>query len=94
MKLTDSLDLDLSLESDEDDNLKDLTDSKLILNEFKLFPCSSRISLVPFRTFRGPLFPKPVTGQDLFFAVSYSKPALRGKLISGHWVPLKRRLWC
>ena len=23
-----------------------------------------------------PLFPKPVTGQELFFAVSYSKPAL------------------
>ena len=34
------------------------------------------ISLVPFRTVRGPLFPKPVTGQELFFAVSYSKPAL------------------
>ena len=26
--------------------------------------------------FRGPLFPKPVTGQELFLAVSYSKPAL------------------
>ena len=26
--------------------------------------------------FRGPLFHKPVTGQELFFAVSYSKPAL------------------
>ena len=24
----------------------------------------------------GPLFRKPVTGQELFFAVSYSKPAL------------------
>ena len=46
--------------------LKDLKDSKLILNESKLFPWSSRISLVPFRTFRGPLFPKPVTGQELF----------------------------
>ena len=34
------------------------------------------ISLVPFRSFRGPLFPKPVTGQELFFAVSYSKLAL------------------
>ena len=33
--------------------------------------------MVPFRTFRGPLFPKPVTGQELFLAVSYSKPALR-----------------
>ena len=26
--------------------------------------------------FRGPLFPKPVTGQELFFAVSSSKVAL------------------
>ena len=56
--------------------LKDLKDSRLILNESKLFPWSSRISLVPFRTFRGPLFPKPVTGQELFLAVSYSKPTL------------------
>ena len=32
--------------------------------------------MVPFKTFRGPLFPNPVTGQELFFAVSYSKPAL------------------
>ena len=46
------------------------------VNESKLFPWSSRISLVPFKTFRGPLFSKPVTGQELFFAVSYSKPAL------------------
>ena len=48
------------------------TDSK----ESKLLPRSSRISLVPFRTFRRPLFPKPVTGKELFFAVSYSKAAL------------------
>ena len=59
--------------------LKDLKDSKQILNESKLFPWSSRISLVPFRTFRGPLFPKPVTGQELFFAVSYSKLGLGQK---------------
>ena len=32
--------------------------------------------MVPFRAFKGPLFPKPVTGQELIFAVSYSKPAL------------------
>ena len=56
--------------------LKDLKGSKLILNVSKLFPWSSRISLVPFRTFRGPLFPKPVPCQELFFAVSYSKLAL------------------
>ena len=56
--------------------LKDLKDSKLILNESKLFPLSSRISLVPCRTFRGLLFPTPVTDQELFLAVSYSKLAL------------------
>jgi hypothetical protein len=28
------------------------------------------------RSFRGPLLLKPVSGQALFFAVSYSKPAL------------------
>ena len=57
-------------------HLKDLNDSKLIINESKLFPWSSRINLVPFRTFRGPLFPKPETGQELFLAVSYSKLAI------------------
>ena len=56
--------------------LKNLKDSKLILNESKIFPWSSRISLVPLRTFKGPLFQKPVTDQELFFALSYSKPAL------------------
>ena len=56
--------------------MKDLKDSKLILNESKLFPWSSKISLVPFRTFRGPLFPKKVTGQELFLAVSYSESVL------------------
>ena len=33
-------------------------------------------SLESFRTFRGPLLHKPVTVQELFLAVSYSKPAL------------------
>ena len=56
--------------------LKDLNDSKLIINESKLFPQSSRISLIPFRTFRGSLLPKPVTGQELLLAISYTKPAL------------------
>ena len=32
--------------------------------------------MVPFRIFRGPIVLKPVTGKELFFAVSYSKPAL------------------
>ena len=34
------------------------------------------ILYLPFRIFRGPLFHKLVTGQEPFFAVSYSKPAL------------------
>ena len=34
------------------------------------------ISLESFRSFRGPLFRKTATGQELFFAVSYSKLAL------------------
>ena len=33
--------------------------------------------LAKFRTFRCSLFSKPVTGHEHFFAVSYSKPALR-----------------
>ena len=36
---------------------------------------SYTISLESFGSFRGPLFPKPVTGQELFSAASYSKPA-------------------
>ena len=42
---------------------------------------SFRISLEPFRSFRGPLLYKPVTDQELFFAVSYSKPALVNKKV-------------
>ena len=53
-----------------------MKDSKLILSESQLFPWSSRISLVPFRTFSGPLFCKPVTSQELFWAISYRKLAL------------------
>ena len=56
--------------------LKVSLESKLSVNESKLFPWSSRFILIPFRTFRGPLFSKPVTGQELFLTVSYSKPAL------------------
>ena len=37
---------------------------------------SFRLSLESFRSFRGPLRLKPVTGQELFFAVSRNKPAL------------------
>ena len=45
------------------------------LNDFKLIVIPL-INLIPFRNFRGPLFHKPVTGQELYFAVSYSKLAL------------------
>ena len=37
---------------------------------------SFRISLKSFRSVRGPLLHKPITGKEQFFAVSYSKPAL------------------
>ena len=40
------------------------------------YSCSFRTNLGSFRTFRCPLFPKPVTGHEQYFAVSYSKPAL------------------
>ena len=59
--------------------MKNLKDSKLILNESEVIPMI--ISLVPFRTFRGPLFPKPVTGQELFLAVPYRKPALNAYVV-------------
>ena len=39
-----------------------------------------RISLESFRSFRGPPLFKPVTGQELLFAVSYSKLALETKV--------------
>jgi hypothetical protein len=55
--------------------LKDLNDSKLILNEFKWLPWLSSINLVPFRTFRGPLYYKPVLVR-YFFSTRYNKSAL------------------
>ena len=39
------------------------------------------INFIPYRIFRDPLFHKPVTGQELFFAVSYSKPVLVKKCL-------------
>jgi hypothetical protein len=47
--------------------LKDLNDSKLIVYESKWFPWSSEFNFIPFKIFRGPLFYKRVTGQELFF---------------------------
>ena len=40
------------------------------------------ISFISFRTSKDSLFPKPVTGHELFLAVSYSKPALVGDPLS------------
>ena len=51
---------------------KALNDTKLIINGWRGHSCSSRTNLVSFRTFRRPLFPKPVS----WLAVSYSKTAL------------------
>ena len=56
--------------------LKVLNGIKLILDGHWNNLDSFRISFESFRSFRGPLLLKPVTGQELFFAVSYSKPAL------------------
>ena len=56
--------------------MKVLNEAKLILGDHENNLDSFRISLESFRSFRGPLLHKPVTGQKLFFAVSYSKPAL------------------
>ena len=41
--------------------LKALNDTKLILNDEKGHSCSYRTNSVSFRTFRRPLFPKPVS---------------------------------
>ena len=63
--------------------LKILNGIKLILDDQGNHLDSYAINLESFRSFRGPLFRKPVTGQELFFAVSYSKPALaRNKNVS------------
>ena len=56
--------------------LKVLHGTKLILDDHMDNLDSFKISLESFRSFRGPLLFKSVTGQELSFAVSYSKPAL------------------
>ena len=56
--------------------LKVLNGTKLILDDHGNNLDAFRISLESFRSFRSPLLLKPVTGQEVFFAVSYSKPAL------------------
>ena len=62
--------------------MKVLYGTKLILDDHGYNLDSFRISFESFRSFRGPLLLKPVTVQELFLAVSYSKPAL---------VPSKRK---
>ena len=42
---------------------------------------SYTVSLESFKSFRGLLFCKSVTGQETFFAVSYSKPTLKAFLV-------------
>ena len=55
---------------------------------------SFRISLESFGSFRGTLLPKPITGQELFFAVSYSKPALEPLIMAPltQWISCKNVL--
>ena len=56
--------------------LKIQNGTKIILDDQENHLDSYTISLESFKSFRGPLLRKPVTGQELFFAASYSKPAL------------------
>ena len=65
--------------------LKDLNDYKLIVYESKWFPWSFRINFIPFRIFTGPLFHKPVTGQELFLLFLTNFAAIQ-------WRPLKMTL--
>ena len=59
--------------------MKVLNTTKLILDDHGNNLDSFRISLESFRSFRGPLLLKPITGQEPFFAVSYGKPTLGSK---------------
>ena len=61
--------------------LKVLNGTKLILDDHGNNLDSFKISLESFGSFRGPLLHKLVTGQELFFAVSYSNFALEYSLI-------------
>jgi hypothetical protein len=56
--------------------LKVLNGTKLILDDHGNMLDSFRIILESFRSFRGSLLPKPVTCQEISFAISYNKPAL------------------
>ena len=56
--------------------LKVLNGTKPIQDDHGINLDSFKISLESFRSFRGLLLYKPVTGQELFFAVFYRKLAL------------------
>ena len=56
--------------------LKVLNGNKLILDDHGNNLDSFKISLESLRSFRGPLLLKPATDKELFFVVSYNKPAL------------------
>ena len=59
-----------------------LNGTKLILDDHGNNLHSFRVRLESFRSFIGPLLPKPVTGQEQFFTVFYNKPALaKGKAV-------------
>ena len=60
--------------------LKILNGVKLILDDERNHLDSYKFSLESFRSFKDPIFRKPVTGQELF-SVSYSKPALNFKML-------------
>ena len=53
-----------------------LNSTRLILDDHGNNLDTFRISLESFSSFEGPLLLKPVNGQELFFAISYSKLAL------------------
>ena len=56
--------------------LKILNGIKLILDDQGNHLGAYLVRLESFRSFRGPLFHKPVTGQELVFATQYKKLAL------------------
>ena len=60
--------------------LKVLNGTKLILDDHGNNFDSFRISLESFRSFRGPLLLKPVTGQELFFASNEVSKSSHSKL--------------
>ena len=68
--------------------LKILNGTKLILDDHVNHKDSFRIDFELFRSFRGTLFPKPVTGQELFFSTRYNKPALgtNSKALHIYWL--------